>query len=85
LVLSRVEFVRHLQKNIEFDIIAGTSIGVINGAIIAGSKNDDTAKDVEDFWMEIEEVATTSYQIHFLLSMIIKTIKLISRDPLQHY
>ena len=43
------------KKEIKFDIIAGTSIGAINGAITAGSKNDDPAKDLEDFWIEIAE------------------------------
>lgn len=43
------------KKNIKFDIIAGTSIGAINGAIAAGSRNDNPAKDLEDFWMEIAE------------------------------
>jgi len=42
-------------KNIKFDIISGTSIGAINGAIVAGSKNDNPAQDLEDFWMEIAE------------------------------
>ena len=43
------------QKNIKLDIITGTSIGAINGAIAAGSKNDNPAKDLEDFWIEIAE------------------------------
>ncbi len=43
------------KKDVKFDIIAGTSIGAINGAIIAGSKNDNPAKDLEDFWIEIAE------------------------------
>ena len=43
------------KKNIKFDIIAGTSIGAINGAIAAGSRNDNPAKDLEDFWMDIAE------------------------------
>jgi NTE family protein len=43
------------KKEIKFDIIAGTSIGAINGAIMAGSKNDNAAKDLEDFWIEIAE------------------------------
>ena len=43
------------KKNIKFDIISGTSIGAINGAIAAGSKNDNPAKDLEDFWIEIAE------------------------------
>ena len=48
------------KRNIKFDIIAGTSIGGINGAIAAGSKSDIPEKDLEDFWMDI---ATSSYNI----------------------
>jgi NTE family protein len=43
------------KKDIKFDIISGTSIGAINGAIIAGSKTDYPVKDLEDFWMELAE------------------------------
>ena len=43
------------KNGIKFDIIAGTSIGAINGAIMAGSKNDNPAKDLEDFWLEVAE------------------------------
>jgi NTE family protein len=48
------------KKNIKFDIIAGTSIGGINGAIAAGSKNDKPEKDLENFWLDI---AKSSYNI----------------------
>ena len=48
------------KKDIKFDIIAGTSIGAINGAITAGSKNENPSKDLEDFWIEIAE---SSYNI----------------------
>jgi NTE family protein len=48
------------KKEIKFDIISGTSIGAINGAIMAGSKNDNAAKDLEAFWMELSE---SSYNI----------------------
>ncbi len=48
------------KKNIKFDIIAGTSIGGINGAIAAGSSNDKPEKDLEDFWLEL---ARSSYNI----------------------
>ncbi|HET8794189.1 MAG TPA: patatin-like phospholipase family protein [Nitrososphaeraceae archaeon] len=43
------------RKNIKFDIICGTSIGAINGAIVVGSKNDNPEKDLEDFWIELAE------------------------------
>ncbi|MDW0137664.1 MAG: patatin-like phospholipase family protein, partial [Nitrososphaeraceae archaeon] len=48
------------KKNIKFDIIAGTSIGCINGAIAAGSRNDKPEKDLEDFWLDL---AQSSYNI----------------------
>ena len=48
-----------LRKNLKFDIIAGTSIGAINGAIIAGSKNNNPAQDLEDFWLELAESSYT--------------------------
>lgn len=48
------------KKNIKFDIIAGTSIGGINGAIAAGSMNDKPEKDLERFWLDL---ARSSYNI----------------------
>lgn len=43
------------KKNIKFDIISGTSIGAVNGAIIAGSKSQNPAEDLENFWLELAE------------------------------
>ena len=49
------------KRGIKFDIIAGTSIGAINAAIIAGSKNDDEpAAQLEDFWLNVAEKITPS-------------------------
>jgi len=45
-----------VKNNINLDIIAGTSIGGINAAIIAGSKNKEhTEQLLENFWMELSE------------------------------
>lgn len=44
-----------VKKDIKFDIISGTSIGAINGAIIAGSRSNNAAKDLENFWLELAE------------------------------
>jgi NTE family protein len=44
-----------IKKNIRIDIAAGTSIGAVNAAIIAGSKSDHPERDLEDFWMELVE------------------------------
>ena len=48
-------FKEFAKTNLKINIIGGTSIGAINGAIIAGSKSDNPVKDLEDFWMEIAE------------------------------
>lgn len=44
-----------VKKNVRIDIVAGTSIGAVNAAIIVGSKNDHPERDLEDFWIEIAE------------------------------
>lgn len=47
------------KNNINVDILAGTSIGAVNAAIIAGSsRNDDDNKPekvLEEFWLELGE------------------------------
>lgn len=48
------------KHDIEFDIIAGTSIGAINAAIIAAGYTKEngirsSAKKCEDFWLELAE------------------------------
>ncbi|HEX5185550.1 MAG TPA: patatin-like phospholipase family protein [Nitrososphaeraceae archaeon] len=45
-----------VKNNIDLDVIAGTSIGGINAAIITGSKNEgDTDQNLENFWLELSE------------------------------
>ena len=44
-----------VKHGLKFDIVTGTSIGAINGAIITGSKNDHPEKDLENFWLELAE------------------------------
>ena len=41
------------KRSIHFDVIAGTSIGALNAAIIVGSKSGDSIQDLEDFWLGI--------------------------------
>lgn len=48
------------KSGFRLDIVAGTSIGAINGAIIAGSKSDYPEKALEEFWLELAE---SSYNI----------------------
>ena len=46
------------KNNIKFDIVSGTSIGALNGAIIASQSYNsikDSAKELENFWLELTE------------------------------
>ena len=49
------------KLKIKLDVIAGTSIGGINSAIIAASKSDDPAKDLEEFWLTLAETVTPNF------------------------
>jgi NTE family protein len=44
-----------VNNNIKLDIVAGTSIGSLNAAIIAGSKGDHPEQDLEQFWLELAD------------------------------
>jgi NTE family protein len=44
------------KRNIKIDIVAGTSIGAVNAAIIAGSKDGDSSEQLlEQFWLELSD------------------------------
>ena len=43
------------KNNIKIDIVAGTSIGGLNAAIIAGSKQDRPESELEQYWLELAE------------------------------
>src|SRR5215212_7690413 len=43
------------NNNIKIDIIAGTSIGGLNAPIIAGSKEDNSEKILEQYFLELAE------------------------------
>jgi NTE family protein len=44
------------KRNIKIDIVAGTSIGGVNAAIIAGSKNEERPEQLlEQFWLELSD------------------------------
>jgi NTE family protein len=51
------------HHGIQFDIVAGTSIGAINAGIIVGSKSDMPSKDLEDFWLDIAEHFTPLFPL----------------------
>jgi NTE family protein len=44
------------KRNININIVAGTSIGGVNAAIIAGSKNEEHPEQLlEEFWLELSD------------------------------
>jgi NTE family protein len=47
-----------MKNNIKIDITAGTSIGGLNAAIIAGSREDHSEKELEQYWLELAEGST---------------------------
>jgi NTE family protein len=50
------------SNNIKIDIVAGTSIGGVNAAIIAGGKQEEHPEKVlEQYWLELAEGSTSSY------------------------
>lgn len=61
------------RHGITFDIVAGTSIGAINAAIIAGTKGTNPVKDLEDFWLTIAETVTPSFIPDRLRPMVSST------------
>lgn len=44
-----------VDRKIRIDIVAGTSIGGINAAIIAGCRNERPEVELERFWLELSE------------------------------
>src|SRR5918994_6927461 len=59
-------FERH---GIEFDIIAGTSIGAVNAAIIVGSRDNSSTKTLEQFWFTLAEYITPSFLVDNIRSI----------------
>lgn len=49
------------KLKIKCDIVAGTSIGGINAAIISGSKSGKASEDLENFWFTLAETVTPFY------------------------
>jgi len=43
------------KHKINFNIIAGTSIGAINASLIVGSKDDQPEKTLEEFWIDVAD------------------------------
>ena len=71
------------NNNIKIDIIAGTSIGGLNAAIIAGSKEDHPEKALEQYWLELAEGSANlnSTFIEWLAGYPISTL---TPTPLPH-
>jgi NTE family protein len=68
-----------VKKNVRIDIVAGTSIGAVNAAIIVGSKSDHPEKELENFWMEIAESSPNIIPEFFVFDYDNKAKKYISK------
>jgi NTE family protein len=55
------------KRDIELDITAGTSIGAVNAAIIAGSKTNNPASDLEHFWLTLADKKTVELTATIIL------------------
>jgi NTE family protein len=53
------------NSNIKIDIIAGTSIGGLNAAIMAGCKEDHPEKALEQFWLEVAKGSNANFNFPF--------------------
>jgi len=49
------------KHSIKFDVLVGTSIGAVNASIIAGSKSDNAAENLENFWLKLAENKTSIF------------------------
>jgi NTE family protein len=47
-----------MKNDIKIDVTAGTSIGGLNAAIIAGSREDHPERELEQYWLELAEGST---------------------------
>ena len=68
-----------VKKNVRIDIVAGTSIGAVNAAIIVGSKSDHPEKELENFWIEIAESSPNIIPDIFVFDYDSKANKYVSK------
>ena len=68
-----------VKRNVRIDIVAGTSIGAVNAAIIVGSKSDHPEKELENFWIEIAESSPNIIPDIFVFDYDNKAKKYISK------
>ncbi|MGI0086432.1 MAG: patatin-like phospholipase family protein [Nitrosotalea sp.] len=69
------------KHDVKFDIVSGTSIGAINAAIIAGSKNDYPSKDLEAFWAALIEKPIPSFLPEKFRAMLSSTYSSFYGNP----
>lgn len=70
-----------VKHGIAFDIVAGTSIGAVNAAIIASNDYDDSVHVLEDFWLDIAETLTPSFLPDYVRSVLSVTYAAMYGNP----
>ena len=74
------------NNNIKVDIIAGTSIGGINAAIIAGSKDTKHPEHLlEQFWLELSESFVDFDKVNFSSSFLPIFVEQLLLPPINYY
>ncbi|HEX2124822.1 MAG TPA: patatin-like phospholipase family protein, partial [Nitrososphaeraceae archaeon] len=74
------------NNNIKVDIIAGTSIGGINAAIIAGSKDAKHPEHLlEQFWLELSESFVDFDKVNFSSSYLPTFVEQLLLPPINYY
>ena len=74
------------NNNIKVDIIAGTSIGGINAAIIAGSKDTKHPEHLlEQFWLELSESFVDFDKFNFPSSSLPTFVEQLLLPPINYY
>jgi NTE family protein len=69
------------KHGIEFDVIAGTSIGAINASIIAAPKSDDISSALEEFWSDLSETITPPFLDDMIRAIISSTNAVMWGNP----
>lgn len=69
------------KHDIKIDIVAGTSIGAINAAIVAGSKSGHPETDLETFWLDVAETRAPYPMPDYLRAIISSSFGALYGNP----
>ncbi len=74
-----------VKQKIKIDIVAGTSIGGVNASIIAGGKEYNPEKTLEQFWLELAEGDINSNSFYPFIKWFLYELKNLLDTVQTHY